>query len=175
MIDEKTFRDAWALLCDRFSKQPSTPLMLAYYKTLTERMDTQQFKLAAQRIFEEREFFPRPADFLEGARPDPVASALEQWEQVLDLMRGFGNRERLTAESRRVVALLGGEQKLRNTDLDAIQYVRRDFMELYGDAVQVSQREAGGRIEPTKESLRLTAEIMEGAKVLPMRRTGSEG
>lgn len=157
MIDEKVFRDAWALLCDRFGRQPSTPLMLAYYKTLNDRMTTAQFKASAQRIFVEREFFPRPADFL---GDDTKASALEQWEQVQDLMRGFGNREALNAESKRVVLMLGGESKLRSTPLDAMQYVRRDFLALYGDAAEVAQREAGGRIEATREGRQIAESLV---------------
>ena len=160
MVDETTFKDTWALLCDRFGRQPSTPLMLAYYRTLSPRLTTEQFRAAAQHVFEIREFFPRPADFLEAGQPDAEAAALEQWELVQDLMRGFGDRSRLSEESKRVIGILGGETKLHNTQLDAVQYVRRDFLELYGDAVQIMRREAGERIAPTPESLRLTARIM---------------
>lgn len=179
MISDKLFRDSWALLCDRFSKQPSTPLMLAYYKTLSPQMSDEQFKAAAQRIFVEREFFPRPADFLDGVRVDPRAEALEQWEQVHELMRGFPVREKLTEEAKRCIRMLGGEHKLRNTDLDAVQYVRRDFLELYADAADIARREAGNRIAPTAEGLRLTDEIMAAArdaKVLPLQRAvGNDG
>jgi hypothetical protein len=164
VIDETVFKDTWALLCDRFNRAPSTPLMLAYHGTLKHRLTTEQFKAAAQKIFEEREFFPRPADFLEAGQPDLEAAALEQWEVVQDVMRGFGGHDRLTEEARRVMSLLGGETKLRNTQLDSVQYVRRDFLQLYGDAVQVARREGGERIAPTAESLRLTAQIMEQLK-----------
>jgi hypothetical protein len=171
MLDQKVFRDAWALLCDRFGRERSTPLMLAYYKTLSPSMTTDQFRAACQRIFVEREFFPRPADFLEAVRPDPKASALEQWEQVHELMRGYPAN--LSAEARRVVAMLGGEHKLRMTPLDAIQYVRRDFMELYGDAVQVALREAGNRVLPTPEGSAITAALMEGSDAVRRLRSGN--
>ena len=162
MIDERTFRDTWALLSERFNRQLSTPLMMAYYHSLSARMSTAQFKAAAQVVFETREFFPRPADFLEAGQPSAEAEVLEQWELVQELMRGFGNRAALSEEARRVVGLLGGETKLRNTQLDAVQYVRRDFLELYGNAVQIARREGGERIAPTPESLRLTEAIMNG-------------
>jgi hypothetical protein len=162
MLDPQVFQAAWVLLCDRFGREQSTPLMLAYYKTLAPQLSDVEFKAACQRIFTEREFFPRPADFLDGVRPDPQVEALAQWEQVHELMKG--EPANLTPEAKRVVAMLGGQQKLRNTPLDAVQYVRRDFMELYGDTVELGRRENFARIEPTPESLRLTAAIMDAAR-----------
>jgi hypothetical protein len=161
MIDERVFQASWVLLCDRFGREQSNPLMLAYYRAISPHLTTDQFKAACQRIFVEREFFPRPADFLADARPDPKAEALEQWEQVQALMKG--EPATLTMEARRVVGMLGGEYKLRMTNLDAVQYIRRDFMELYGDAVEVARREAGGRILPTPEGNAITAALMNGA------------
>jgi hypothetical protein len=162
MINEATFQAAWVLLCERFNREPSDALMQAYYKVLSPAMSTAQFEAACQRIFVEREFFPRPADFLAEVRTDPAVEATAQWEQVHEMMRGFPAQ--LSAESRRVVGMLGGETKLRNTPIDAIQYVRRDFLQLYGDVAALAQREQGDRIEPTREGLRLTAEIMDAAK-----------
>jgi hypothetical protein len=96
--------------------------------------------------------------------PDsPVAQTGEQWERVQELMRGFGAMADLDPEAYRVVRMLGGESKLRNTPVDAVQFVRRDFMELYGDAAEVAAREAGHRIASTPEGDRLTAEIMQKA------------
>jgi hypothetical protein len=162
MIDQNVFQASWVLLCDRFGREQSMPLMLAYYRTLSPALTTEQFKAACQRIFVEREFFPRPADFLADSRPDPKAEALEQWEQVHELMKG--EPANLSPEAKRVVRMLGGEYKLRNTQLDAVQYVRRDFLELYGDVVTIARREQGERIEPTRESLRLVSDIMEAAR-----------
>ena len=161
MVDEKVFRDTWALLCDRFGRQPSTPLMLAYYKTISPQLTTEQFKTSAQQIFVEREFFPRPADFIDGARPDPKASALRQWEQVQELMRG-GNAD-LNLEARRVVRLLGGTRKLQDSPVNAEQYIRRDFLELYADVSDVARRDE--RIAPTPEGNRLTDQIMASARL----------
>jgi hypothetical protein len=158
MIDEKVFRDSWALLCERFGKEPSLPLMTAYYKAISPQLSTAQFEAACDRIFMEREFFPRPADFLAEVRPDPKADALEQWEQVQELMRG--ETADLDPTAKRVVRALGGTAKLRNTSLDAVQYVRRDFMALYAD---LSTNHDTARIEPTAEGLRLTARIMDEA------------
>lgn len=161
MIDEKVFKDSWVLLCDRFNREASRPLMLAYYRALSPVMDTARFREACNRIFRSNEFFPKPDDFLHRDGVDRQATALEAWEQVHDLMRGFLPLDELDPEARRAVDMMGGERKLRNTPLDAVQYVRRDFMDLYGDAVAIAERE-GRRIEGTEEGLRITREIMQG-------------
>jgi hypothetical protein len=157
VIDEKVFGAAWTLLCERFNRPSSLPLMTAYYKAISPQLSTAQFEAAVQRIFVDREFFPRPADFLAEVRPDPKADALEQWVQVHELMRGFGDRHALDPAATRAVAMLGGISKLRNTPLDAVQWVRRDFLQLYGDVAHQPL------IAPTPEGLRLTARIMDEA------------
>lgn len=158
-IDEKVFKDTWALLCDRFNREPSTPLMLAYYRTLSGRMTTAEFRAAAQAVFEEREFFPRPADFLEAARPDPKAEAMDQWELVQKLMKGDVDTTALSEEGRRVVRMLGGASQLRDTQLDALPFVRRDFMQLYGDAVEIARREQRPSLAAGPEAKKIAATV----------------
>lgn len=156
MINREAFDDAWTLLCERFNREPSRALALAYYKILSPQMDTDAFRAAANRIFRGHEFFPRPADFLEG---DAEARALTAWEQTHRLMRGFATADQLDPEARRVVRLLGGERKLRNTPLDAVQYVRRDFLKLYGEAAAIAAREGRPQIEAGEEAKRLAAGV----------------
>lgn len=164
MIDETVFKNTWTLLCERFGKEPSRLMMKAYYRSLTNRMETVEFQAAASRLFDSAEFFPRPDDFLPDEATDE-ASALEAWEGVHRLMRGFCSTDELDPEARRVVRLMGGERKLRNTPLDQVQWVRRDFLKLYGDAVAIAGRENGRRIEPTPEGRRITEELV-GPKLL---------
>jgi hypothetical protein len=159
MLDQAIFKSAWAILCERFDRQRSDTLMMAYYKVLAPQLSTSQFQAACARIFVDREFFPRPADFLAEVRPDPKADALEQWVQVHELMRGFGDRHALDPAATRAVAMLGGMSKLRNTPLDSVQWVRRDFLQLYGDVAHQPL------IAPTPEGLRLTARIMDEAPI----------
>lgn len=157
MIGREVFDDAWALLCERFNREPSRALAVAYYKILSPQMDSEEFRAAANRIFRGHEFFPRPDDFLEAEDAD--TRALTAWEQVHRLMQGFATAEQLDPEARRAVRLLGGERKLRNTPLDAVQYVRRDFLKLYGEAAVIAQREDGGQIEVGEEAKRLAAGV----------------
>ena len=154
MIDQDVFKKAWTLLCERFNREPSQVLMSAYYGTLSEQMDTEQFRRAAHQVFVEREFFPRPVDFLNAAQPDPRADALDQWEQCQKLMRG--DPVKLTDEGKRVVQLLGGERQLKETKLDAVPFVRKEFLQLYGEAAAIAQRESRQQISASPEARRLT-------------------
>lgn len=160
MIEEKVFKDGFALICERFGKVPSPPLVMAYYQSLNSRMDTAQFRAAAQRIFEENEFFPKPADFY-AAHTVSKAEGLEQWELVSDVMRGFMpiTHFALTEETRRVIRLLGGESKLRNTQMEQVQFVRRDFLQLYGDASEISRREQGPQLMGGREARKIAAAV----------------
>lgn len=165
MIDERVFKDAWALLCERFNKVPSDMLTASYYSVLSPRMTTEQFRSAALGVFTSNEFFPKPADFF--PQRDTTAESLEQWEVVNEVMRGFlsTTSSRLTDETRRVIRLLGGESKLRSTQIDEIQFVRRDFMALYGDAVAVAQREETQQLRGGPEARKIAASV--AVKVLP--------
>lgn len=162
MIDEQVFKDSWALLCERFNREPSRALALAYYRELSPRMDTERFKEGCNRIFRSNDFFPKPDDFLERATEDRRADALESWESVQRVMHGHATLESLNPEARRAVGMLGGSRKLQNTMLDEVQYVRRDFLEIYGDVVAIAEREEGRRIAGTPEAKRITDAVMGG-------------
>lgn len=152
MIDRHEFSKAWALLCERFGKQTSDILFVAYYDALTDRMSTEEFRAAAQRVFEEREFFPRPVDFLQAGR-DTRAEALAQWELAQSVIAGNRGYEVLNAEARRVLLMLGGASELGRANLDQVPFIRREFFQLYGDAADIARREAGVLAAPNARQL----------------------
>lgn len=178
MIDQTKFKSAWALLCERFGRTPSRPLMVTYYRSLSPRMTTEQFEVAAQRLFDGAEFFPRPDDFAEAGGANPEAVALEQWELVQDLMRGF-EVNGLTAESQRIIRMLGGEYELRMTPLDRVPFVRRDFLQLYGEAAEIARRANMPRLDATAQGDELAAAALEGPEAVmalaEQQRNGRDG
>lgn len=161
MIDEKVFKDGWALICERFGREPSHPLMMAYYQSLSPKMSTEQFQNAARRVFEQNEFFPKPADFLEVTKPDTAAEAVDQWEHVNDVMRGFlpAASPKLTEESRRIIRMLGGESELHRTNVDHVHHVRRQFMQFYGGSEATEFRETQQRLTPGAEASKIAAAV----------------
>lgn len=156
-IDEKVFKDAWALLCDRFNREPSKPVLAAYYETLSAKMTTAEFRIAAQRVFEEREFFPRPVDFLNAVRPDSRADALAQWELAQEYIAG--NDVQLDAEAERVIGLLGGRRQLGMANTDTMPFVRKEFLQLYGEAAEIARRENQARLNSSEEGRKIASGV----------------
>ncbi len=143
MIDQDVFNIEWAVICERCNRDPSQVLAARYYQALSPRMTTEEFRVAARVVFEEREFLPRPVDFIEAIRPSVEAEALVQWELCEQVMAGSTKAlERMSPAGKRTVQLLGGTDRLRNTKLDEIPFVRRDFLKLFGDAEEIHRREA---------------------------------
>lgn len=174
VIDQNVFKQAWALLSERFGREQSDILMKAYYDDLSPDMDTESFRRAVRHVFRNREFFPRPIDFIDAVRPDVEAEALGQWELAPAAVHDANARGRLTKEARRVIDLIGGFDVFRQTPPDGMSYVRREFMQLYGKAVEIARREAGERIPPSPEAKRMTEAAMKGPEaVLALARNGA--
>lgn len=173
MINETVFATAWSLICERFNRDASNALSEQYYNLISERMDTASFRQAASRVIAENEFFPRPADFWEAVQLPPEADALDQWELCLRIMEGDSVLDRMNPCGQRVVALLGGPNKLRNTQLDSVPFVRKDFLAYYRD---VNDGVARGHLLPgaevTPESRRIVDDLMRNARMIaPPKRT----
>ena len=146
MIDTKEFNRAWKTLCRRLNRDLDAEEAADYRAWLSERMDTDQFLEAARHLWATCKFFPEPAAFIEAIRPSVEADAMEQWELCEQVMAGSTKAlTRMSPAGRRTAQLLGGMDRLRNTKLDEIQFVRRDFLKLFGDAEEIHRRET----EPT--------------------------
>ena len=173
MIDQDVFNIEWAVICERFNRDPSQVLAARYYQSLSPRMTTEQFRASARVVFEQREFFPRPLDFVEAIRPSVEAEALEQWELCEGVMAGLRKAlVRMSPAGKRTVGLLGGPDRLRNTKLDQVPFVRRDFLKLFGDAEEIHRRETEPTALPvsdeTKELLAsMVPRLMNGESAPP--------
>ena len=134
MIDQDVFNIEWAVICERCNRDPSQVLSARYYQSLSPRMTTDEFRVAARVVFEECEFLPPVAAFIEAIRPSVEADAMEQWELCRQVMAGSTKAlTRMNPAGRRTVDLLGGMDRLRNTRLNDVQFVRRDFALKFGE------------------------------------------
>lgn len=158
MISERVFKNVWALLCERFNREPSQMMMRAYYHALKDRLTDDEFKAAGSRLFETAEFFPKPADFLPTSE-DAHLDAVQQWDVLYSAMCGHASYTDLDEHGQAAVRLLGGPRKLREVLLDEIQYVRRDFLSLYEDAVAIAQREERVQIEGGPEAKKIAGMV----------------
>lgn len=155
MIEKGVFKNEWAALCERFrltgKKEPSQLMMRRYYRYLSGRLSTDQFRQAAQVVYAEREFFPKPADFVEAVATDSDLEALEQWELVRSAMKRSrdGLPEEATEETRRLVAKEGGLRSMGLVKLDEMQFVERRFKRAYGTLA--ATREGRKELPPVTE------------------------
>lgn len=166
MIDQNVFKQAWAVLCERFGREQSDILMKAYYDDLSPDLDTNSFRRAVRYVFRNREFFPRPIDFIDAVRPDVETEALEQWELAPAAVNSADARRRLTKEARRVIDLIGGFDVFRQSPPEQLRHVRREFMQLYGKAAEIARREDGGRIPAGPEAKRITEAALKGPEAV---------
>lgn len=144
MINEQLFKEAWARLDLRWPGRATTDLGKMYYVVLNEEMTTEQFQYAVGVVFRNREFFPRPVDFVEAVREDVQSEAMDQWEIVQKVMSGnhaFAVEE-LSEAGRRVLRVMGGEMALRKTGTSDQRFIRAEFLRLYETAAQAERQKA---------------------------------
>lgn len=95
MIEAEVFAEYWQAIVSRFNREVDEEEANRYYSYLTRRLDTDQFMVAADRLWADSARFPKPNDFLEHA-PPPTRPALpgadEQkdawWQPVLRVVSG---------------------------------------------------------------------------------------
>ena len=83
----------------------------------------------------------------------------------------------MSPTGKRTVRLLGGPDRLRNTKLDQVPFVRRDFLKLFGDAEEIYRREKQRTALPlsdeAKEILASAVPLLSGGR--PMQEASDEG
>lgn len=155
MIEKDRFNRVWKHLCQRFNRDPNPSEAVLYLQWLSPQMNTEAFEEAARHLWATREFFPRPIDFLEAARPSIEAEAQDQWKLCDRVMSG--DREalaRMSPAGQKTVMLMGGPAALRNTQLDEVHFRRQEFMRLFADAEEIHRRESQHQIGPGPEEAR---------------------
>lgn len=162
MIDQDVFQIEWAILCERFNKEPSVVLASRYYQALSPEMTTEEFKAASVSVFRSREFFPRPDDFLEAVQGTAEEAAATDWELVERAMRGSTRALPLVSEAgRKALTLVGGLDVLRNMDIADIPFRRQEYFRLHPHAQQIAKREERLALPPmSDEAARLIRAAM---------------
>jgi hypothetical protein len=136
MIDQGIFGKEITILCERFDRALTKPVMARYYEILTVQMDTAQFEMASRRIFAEETFFPSPATFIEKALGSIKNNAELEW---LRLMEAQTKNERceLSQSGRRALTAIGGTWALRNVTNSS--RLHSDFLSSY-QAAELERR-----------------------------------
>jgi hypothetical protein len=165
MIDQTTFKNEWAILCERFGRKYSPVMAARYFRSLSPRMDTDSFVAACSKLFASSEFFPSPDAFVDAVGAGAESSGLDQWELCERVAEGEGGiLERMDAAGQRAVRLLGGQDRLRNTPLESLPFVRKEFLSLYRETVQGEPEKLLPEVTP--ESRAIVGDLMKNARLL---------
>lgn len=132
MIDKKIFVQEMAVLCDRFGRELTQPVLDRYYESLSEKLNTQQFKTASKSIFIEEEFFPSPQKFFQKVLANTEDLAVLEWERVLNAAAQANYDIELTEAGKKAVRALGGISAIGRADLEfAVPRIRKEFIQSY--------------------------------------------
>lgn len=188
MIDPAVFAEEWAILDDRFPGERSEKVGDRYYTYLSEQMDTETFVASAERIFSEREHFPRPVDFLEAVGGGVEDRAGEWWPEVMKAVRAWspykvysGDEsyyrherlvENLPEDVREAVRRLGGLGELSRLDEGELWWRRKEFAVLLR---HVSVSEGRKALAPaTEKGKRLIEAAVKGRSADHLRLIGGD-
>lgn len=153
----------WGLLNERFGSDRSAELGGFYFAELSQAMTDDQIKLGIRKVLVSSRFFPSPAEILDAAGLSAEEMALTEWELCTAIMEGSRTAfAKLSDAGQKLVRLLGGEAALRNTPLDSVPFVRKEWLKLYSaaHAIEVHERRELGPM--SAEGRKLIAAAMAG-------------
>jgi hypothetical protein len=110
-VDPRRWWNLWQLLCRRFDRECRQDEAAAYLEYLDALLTPEEIEAAARAVWADREYFPRPADFLLAAHASVLArlrAAAREWNRD----RGGRTWDELLGPqgsmARRVLRELGG-------------------------------------------------------------------
>lgn len=162
---QEAFGDWWALLQDRFGQEKSKTVAAFYYRTLEGQLSVSELDEAMAKVAYANTYFPTPKEIVEAVDVglDLEAEATEQWDRCQSVMQGrISALEDMTPAGQKTVRLLGGPDRLRQTKLDEVKWVRKEFLRLYEHATEIHERETEALPEWTDEGRETYRKIMSG-------------
>lgn len=153
----------WSLLCERFNTDKSAELCAFYYGALSAHLGPEQIKAGASKVLVSGRFFPSPDEIIAAAGMSNGANALSEWGLCQSAMEGSDRAyERLSETGKKMVRLLGGLHALRNTNLDSVPFIRKEWLKLYADASEIDAHERKMLAPVSPEGRKMIAAALAG-------------
>lgn len=153
----------WALLNERFGTTKSAELAGFYLTELSSRLTPEQIKAGVRKVLVSARFFPSPDEIMGAAGLSYEGNALAEWDLCLSLMEGSRTAYgRLSDTGKKMVRLMGGESALRNSSLDSVPFMRKEWLKLYANASEVEAHERRMLGPMTAEGRKLLAAALAG-------------
>jgi hypothetical protein len=133
-LDRRAFIREMTLLEERFNRQHSDQVLARYYDTLSAKLTTSEFEAAARHVFDNDQFWPAPARFVDLAHGSSDAQARSEWSALISAA-ARGERARLTPEGEAALMAIGGWHEVAYADTDRkLPRLERSFVKRYEDA-----------------------------------------
>ena len=134
MIDPQVYAKEMALLQGWFGKELNELVGAALFKSLNERMDTDDFSVACRVIFEQTKpspfNFPSCKDFVEAARGSVEEKASQEWLIASDFS-ARADLSQLSKFGREALQRIGGRSNLGMLPTDQIPFKKKEFIREY--------------------------------------------
>lgn len=153
----------WTLMNERFGTTRSVELGGFYFQELSAALPDDAIKAGVRKVLVSARFFPSPDEIMAAAGLSSEANALAEWDTCYAMMEGSSQAYgRLSETGKKLVRLLGGEAALRNTPLDSVPFVRKEWLKLYADASEIDAHERGMLAPMTPHGRKLLNAAMAG-------------
>ena len=145
MLSKAAFIKWMTLLHHRFNRTPEEAVLALYFEHLRDLQDA-QFVDAAQRVFNEDEYWPTPKRFRDLALGVSKVEAARDWASLLNACQR--NDQQLNLSPAGLVALraIGGWKAVAYAEGEfRLSSLRKAFLEAYGVDSSTLQLGAGGK------------------------------
>jgi hypothetical protein len=130
MIDQKVFLEEISILMDWFNRDFESATLNRLHERLSEHLTTEEFKQAANVVFDTARFFPTVSDFVKASKGDPDVEALKAWDCCLEasLTGDYHLIDRLTPQTQFALRAVGGMNALRRIKSEDERWVKKEFV-----------------------------------------------
>ena len=144
MIDAQVYAQEITLLQRWFGKELDDLVGAALFKSLNQKLETDEFALACRVIFENTKpspfNFPSISDFVEAARGSTEECATQEWLIASNFSSGV-DIEQLTPVGKEALRRIGGRKDLGKSHTDQMPFKKREFIKEYCSVSKESSRQ----------------------------------
>jgi len=132
-IDQQVFLEEMGILLDWFEKDFEEATLRRLHQRLGQHLSTEEFQLAANRVFDTARFFPRVCDFVSAIKGDPETQALKEWELCIKAAtrNDKGMTAQLSPQGESALHLVGGLYKLEMATEDELRWIKKEFVAVW--------------------------------------------
>ncbi len=131
-MTEREFETYWELLCERYGKTLSSPLVRLYAVTIRgEGLSGEEWGRAVAQAIRHNDFMPSIQKLIDYARPGFKAQALSEWDACLNRARAGEVATLPGTPTRTLMQSVTNGRPLGEVPQERLEWVKREFLERY--------------------------------------------